>query len=289
MRIALNRTQHITTNWLQNSSLHGESLIFEALLRRGFLVFRDNRGIWLGSGSHPADIVALQMIDGLEVQMVSAQADRLAVIRLIPNSKIVAMDVAVAIVGLGENQQLWTTFGAGPWVSDTWAGYCRMVWGAKLPVCPATVKNQLRVNSALDTGIALFVKALPLARVASAFSCDGHGIKPASVAFHYPWDATWGKGVFSALREATPNSKWQWRDGHLQITPLGGFGDAEVLGLLNDIQLFARSLLNREIITKLDKARRRTIETFGEVVPSMESFTAESQRQLAAEFPHNAK
>ena len=285
----MNRTQRITANWLLNSTLNGESLLFEALLRRGFLVFRDNQGIWLGYGSHPADISALRLIDGLEVQMVSGQADRLAGIRLNPNSEIEAIDVAVAIVGLGENQQLWTTVGAGPWVSGTWAGYCRMTWGAKLPVCPATTKNQFKVNNALDTGIALFVKVLPLARVATALSCDGHGIEPASVALHYPWDAPWGEAVFSVLGEATPNSEWLWHDCHVQIAPLHGFSDAEVSGMLNDIQLRARSLLNQEIIARLGKARRRTVEMFGGVAPSIESFAAESKRQLSNEFPQHTK
>lgn len=68
------------------------------------------------------------------------------------------------------------------------------------------------------------------------------------------------------------------------ITPLGGFGDAQVLGMLNDIQNFARQLLNQSTIDKIGRARVKTLEVFGESPPSVELFSEEARRQLAEEF-----
>lgn len=46
---------------------------------------------------------------------------------------------------------------------------------------PNEEKGQQSVNNALDLGVALLVKTLSLARVATALSCDGHGDKPARI------------------------------------------------------------------------------------------------------------
>ena len=49
---------------LASSDLSGGALLCEALLRRGFLAFQDPDGVWLGSGSHPDDLIVLQMVVG---------------------------------------------------------------------------------------------------------------------------------------------------------------------------------------------------------------------------------
>jgi hypothetical protein len=68
------------------------------------------------------------------------------------------------------------------------------------------------------------------------------------------------------------------------ITPHDGFGDAEVMGMLNDIQHFARRLLSQGTIDKIGCARIRTLEALGDHPPTGENFAQEARRQLAAEF-----
>ena len=54
--------------------------------------------------------------------------------------------------------------------------------------------------------------------------------------------------------------------------------------MLNDIQHFARRLLNQDVIDKIGRARVKTLEVFGETVPTTERFAQEAQTQLAEEF-----
>ena len=138
--------------------------------------------------------------------------------------------------------------------------------------------------NALDLGVALLVKVLPLARVATnAWSCDGHGRGPATIRFRFDWDAPWGKAVFGVLAEATPKNTWKWnRDLH--VAPQGEYCDTAVLGMLNDIQHFARRLLNQSTIDKIGRARARTLEVFGDSPPITERFVQEARSQLAEEF-----
>ena len=89
----------------------------------------------------------------------------------------------------------FTAVGIGGWIPNGWEQYCAMVWGAKLAVCPLAGGG----HGALDTGVALLVKTLPLARVATASSCDGHALGPAVIDFFYPWDAQWCRAIFETM------------------------------------------------------------------------------------------
>lgn len=247
----MNRTQRITSDWLLQSGLVGDELLLEGLLRRGFLAYRDDQGVWLGTGSHAADLDVLRLVDGLEVERLSGHKDRMARVKL-QSAGVPAMGIAVAIVGLPENHfgrhSLWTGWGISGFLgSGGWNSFRKMAWGAKLPTCPTMEIGQTEINNALDLGVALLVKALPLARVATRVCCDGHGEKPAWISFYSDWNALWGKAVFDVLGDATPNSKWIWETeggSNLRVAPHGGFGDVEMIGMLNDIQHFARRMLN---------------------------------------------
>ena len=141
-----------------------------------------------------------------------------------------------------------------------------------------------RVENALDLGIALLVKAFPLARVATSYSCDGHGVWPASIHLFFPWDVIWAKAVFTFLNVPTPNSRWNWTTDklttdELTIEPLGGYSDAGVLAMLHDIQASARSLLNQDLIDKLGEAHSKLLETTGERFDDLAYFADEAGRQ----------
>lgn len=286
----MNRTQRITSEWLLQSGWVGDELLLEALLRRGFLVYRDDLGVWLGTGSHPSDIDVLRFVDRLEVDSLSGHKDRMAQLKS-QSTGAPAMDVAVAIVSLPKNHfgghSLWTGWGIPGFLgNDGWDSFRKMAWGTKLPTCPMQKRDCLKVNNALDLGVALLVKAFPLARVATRACCDGHGEKPAWISFHFQWDAPWAKAVFDILGDATPNSTWIWgtEGGDLHVAPRDGFSDTEMLGMLNDIQYFARRLLLQSAIDKIGRARGRTLDAFGSYPPTSEHFAQEARRQLAEEF-----
>lgn len=283
----MNRTQRITGDWLLQSGLVGDELLLEALLRRGFLAYRDDQGVWLGTGSHLEDIDVLRRVDGVEVEPLSGHKERMARVQL-PPTCVRAIDVAVAIVAIPENRSflgpdaiLFSGWGWG----RTWVTYRSMAWGNKVATCPTRLIHERPLGyNALDLGVALLVKALPLARVATdSYSCDGHGSLPATISFRFNWDAPWGKAVFDVLGVATLNSTWNW-EGGVRIAPHGGFDDAEMLGMLNDIQHFARRLMHQRTIDMIGRARRRTLEAFGESPPIVECFAQEARHQLAEEF-----
>jgi hypothetical protein len=285
----MNRTHRITSDWLLQSGLVEEELLLEALLRRGFLAYRDDQGVWLGTGSHPADLDVLRLVTGLKVEPVSDHKDRKARVKM-RSTRVRAMDVALAIVVLFESYSSFTTGGIPGFLgSNGWNSYRTMAWGAKLPIGPTMkggINCQAVESGVLDLGVALLVKVLPLARVATSISCDGHGERPATIPFCFEWDPFWAKAVFDVLDAATPKSIWSWNGG-IEIAPScesQDFSDAEVLGMLNDIQHFARRLLDQITIDKIGRARAGTLEAFGDYPPIHKHFAEEARRQLAAEF-----
>jgi hypothetical protein len=157
-----------------------------------------------------------------------------------------------------------------------------MKWGAKLPVCPASSRFQNPVPNALDTGVALLVKALPLARVATSESCDGHGKGPAWVSFHFPWDAMWLKAVMEALDVPHPNSEWVIRNDGLKVKPLFGYSDHGLRGMFNDIQAFSRRLMSQDVIDWLGRTRYALINKFP-YEPDLQVFYRLAHRELFIE------
>jgi hypothetical protein len=300
----MNKTQRITNDWLHQSGLQGDELLLEALLRRGFLAFREDQSVWLGTGSHINDLRVLQFIDGLKVVPVSGHPDRMALVTFEPEC-IKPEDIASSIIQITENHcsennffrrgisyQMgeMTTGGLTTYMTEGWNSYRAMSWGAKMAVCPMREKEQFNdtyryrtANNALDLGVALLVKVFPLARVATRYSCDGHGERHAYISYCYAWDACWAKCVFDALGFKPASSNWIWKLGHdgtLSIEPAGGFDDAAVKAMLDDIQLFARQLLNQSTINNIGFARTRTLETFSSNKPTPERFADEAKRQL---------
>jgi hypothetical protein len=285
----VNRTQRITSEWLLHSDLEGGELLLEALQRRGFLVYRDSDGVWFGTGSHPADLAVVSFIDGLSVTPVVGHPNRMASIKVAAGTRPLE-DVAISIVGLPENHcdghSSWTGTGVGPFVAHSWSHYRDMAWGAKMAVCPTADIHRKSVDNALDLGVALLVKAFSLARVGTGYSCDGHGNGPAQVSFHFPWDAPWGRSVFDALGFEPLNSSWLWNSNgcsEVQIEPLGGFGDAAIKGILDDTQIFARHLMDQNVISKVGRARSKTLAALP-YEPTVSQFEEEAGRQLRAQL-----
>lgn len=263
---SMNRTQQLTWKAI-DLALAGDALLLEALLRRGFLAYYDTDGVWLGTGSHVADIAVLQLIGGLIVEPVQGHPDRACLVAFAPVEESAQRNVALRIVGLpehhvGDDIGSFTSTGPAPFLPRSWTRYCDMLWGAKLPVCPACSLLEPKVDTALDTGVALLVKALPLARIATSLSCDGHGTRGAHVSFHFPWDAAWFGAVFDWLPFKPGNSCWCIRDEALMISTKGRYDDESVAGMLNDIQTWSRQLLDREVIQFVGTARENVIQRF---------------------------
>jgi len=254
-------------------------------LRRGFLAYCDDQGVCLGTGSHAEDLDVLRLIDGLSIEPVTRHEEQMARIKM-QQSGVVVMDVAIRIVGLPENRGFIGTADM-PYSrrGNTWGTYRNTAWGNKVAVCPTGLINERALGYlALDLGVALLVKTLPLARVSTnAYSCDGHGRSRAKIQFGFPWDAIWGKAVSDALGIDMPNSTWDWNSA-LHIASLGSYGDAEVLGMLNDIQVFSRRLLQTMNIDRIGKARTKTLAILGATPPTAHQFAQEARLQLGKEF-----
>jgi hypothetical protein len=287
-----NRTQRLIWNFLESATFEGEEFLLEALLRRGFLAYRDQDGLWLGTGSHKSDAEVLQLVPGLASVLVPSHRDRYCGISLVDTDPHAFSEIARSIISLGEHHvgAEWggfSCFGLGyrPNYTYTWPNYCKIFWGAQVAVCPAKSLHQSPVQDALDIGIALLVKSLPLAGVVTALSCDGHGIKPAFISFCFDWDRCWCESVFSALSFNPLHSVWEWGKA-LKIHPKNGYGDESVTLMLEDIQQCARKFLESEIIHKTLIARRATLSAFPYkgTGPSVDEFREEANRQLKVQF-----
>jgi hypothetical protein len=292
-----NRTQRLIWNFLRSEAIDGEELLLEALLRRGFLAYRDQDGLWLGTGSHQSDAAVLQLVPGLASVLVHKHRDRCCEISFVDTDPHTSSEIARTIISLGEHHvgSDWGGFscfgmGYGYWGAYTWPNYCKISFGAQVAVCPAESLHQSPVQDALDIGIALLVKSLPLAGVVTALSCDGHGIKPAFISFCFDWDRCWCESVFSALSHNPLHSEWEWGN-ELKIHPKNGYGDESVTLMLEDIQQCARRFLESEIIHKIHDARRATLSAFPQTGagPTFDEFREEAIRQLKFQFGQAAE
>jgi hypothetical protein len=223
---------------LEISATEGNKILIEALLRRGFLAVQDGVRIYLAEGSHWADTAILnKAVEGLTCTQVSKSGK--ALVTIDPRHQTRLRDIAFAIVDIPDHPGGMTTANLATYVKPTWKEYKEMVWGAKLAVVPPYMWGNFGAGT-LDTGIALLVKALPLARVGTRLSCDGHCIRPASVDFFFDWDVVWLLAVFNLLRFSPRASAWSW------TVPLGRWGigrleikslrEGDVIGMLSDIQ-----------------------------------------------------
>jgi hypothetical protein len=270
---------------LASSGLSGDALLCEALLRRGFLAFQDQEGVWLGSGSHPDDLIVLEMVVGLRVTRASGRAERVARVEFAV-LEVEQLRVVECILSIPQN---WGFMGDPAYQrtfkGDSWLSYRNTVWGTKLSVCPSTYlrEHDELGYDALDVGIALLVKAWPLARVSTAFcgSCDGHGQSQPYLKFATQWDDVWARAVFIAIGLETPGSRWFEKGDDYIKTMDGGLDNESVLAMMEDIQRFARRLMHAETIEKIGMARAATLRVFGAKQPYIEEFAGEAAKQLA--------
>ncbi len=267
---------------LMLSKLANDDLLYEALLRRGFLVFRDAEGVWLGTGSHTDDLLIPERLYCLTVTRVSNSEDRLAHIafRCRRYEQLKAVD---QILSIPQNYGMMGDRAYLPYYKGhTWLSYRNTIWGTKLSVCPSThLGHQPLGYDALDTGIALLVKAWPLARVSTGlWSCDGHGQHYCHLGFLTEWDDVWAKSVFTAIAMKTPGSRW-FGPNHKVETIDGKDDDDAILAFMDDIQCFARKLMLSSNIDKIGRARSATLEVFGSKTPKIEDFAAVAKEQLA--------
>lgn len=280
----MTRVQEVIIQALSRGHIHDDELLLQALLWRGFLAFRDETGVWLGTGSHKDDVRLLQGFWSVEVYQPpigEAKVGRLCGVLPRPGVENVGC-LVLEIVGFpGALQNGFTSTGVTPFLRGNWRTYREMKWGARLPVSS-------RSGGILDTGIALLVKALPLARIATSYSCDGHGEGPAQVKFFFRWDAYWWRSVSARLGGQPAASIWKVTrqesgPGALEIEPSSLQSDEDLYAFLQDIQTFARSLLHSERIRCLGDARARVLGVFanvGDHGPSGDDFSAVAEHVL---------
>lgn len=279
---------------LRRAGLCGMALIHEALLTRGFLVEADQEGEWLSRGSHPLDARTLEEM--LAVEMLGAGARRMARLSLQPGA--MPQVVARQILRIPENGGMTA---AGPncnrRMQPTWSWYRRIHFGAKLAVGPGRPGFDENRWGALDTGVALLVKTLPLLRVITYLSCDGHGRAPARVWLWTKWDGLWLQVLLKQRppRDAIWTAHFEEESRHerdetqksiggsfLEIAPPESrFDDTGLSAMLESIRTFARSLLSDEVAADCGARRRRAFEIVGDSLqPSDEQWKAACEQAL---------
>jgi len=228
--------------------------LIDALLRRGFLVGRDpDLGPFLARGSHPVDRLVLADILPLPAQPWPGARSPLGVP---PAGQI--DDVVERVLSLPEHRSGFTAIGmTGPPRTnryESWRDYRSRAFGTKLAVTGD------RQYGALDIGVALLVKALPLVGISTSYSCDGHGTGPARIGLFTAWDAIWAKLLLERLSDpsdsAERTSEWTLDGQTLQI-------DGRTDRVLDDIQCLARRLLDPALHRPLRAVRQRALAVQG--------------------------
>lgn len=230
---------------LMGSARDGDELVHEALLWRGFLVTRGDGCSHLAPGFHRAD---LEILSRILVAEPHPQGPRLWA----PAGN--ARRCAAQIISIPEHRHGFIALR----VHRSWARYKAMRWGHRVSVGP-----ERSVHGGLDIGVALLVKALPLARVMTVSSCDGHGCAgtPAYVIFASRWDAAWFRAVFCAIGATFEGCDWSSDHEGLRIWPADHGGTAE---MLDGIHAFALRLLDRELVDRIGTARARLLDALGD-------------------------
>jgi hypothetical protein len=114
----------------------------------------------------------------------------------------------------------------------------------------------------LETGVALFVKAISAAGIVTDVSCDGHGRRAPIISFCGKQNAAWFKLLFeSKFRDTNFHYEWYFKDPlHLSIifTARSKDGRWDLEKVLEDTLLMARSILQEA--NELSKMKK---EIFG--------------------------
>ena len=261
-------------------------LVVEALLMRGFLAFRDPEGVWLARGSHPADLAVLGEV--VHVDEVQGHGLRMARIGFAEGGG----EAAAAAIGAIPWQQRYK----GPprsYLSRGFGTYRRMAWGAKVAVVP------IDGSGGLDIGVALLVKVLPLARVRTQVSCDGHGYGPASIQFPSWWDALWCRAVFELVAPPIAGLEFRWSDPVVQRTLAhpdlrvasedDTYDEAWKLALLHGLQSLARFLFDPDLAAALGAARAEVLARLPDRQrdPELVEFDEVARHVLARRVAHD--
>lgn len=230
------------------SARDGDELVHEALLRRGFIVTRGDGCSHLAPGFHPSD---LELLSRILLAEPHARGPRLRA----PAGN--ARRCATQIMSIPEHRHGWIALR----VHRSWARYRAMRWGHHVSVGP-----DRNVHGGLDIGVALLVKALPLARVMTVSSCDGHGRGdgPAHVMFASCWDGAWFRAVFDAIGGDFEGCDWRSDHESLEIRPAD---HRDTANMLDGIHAFALRLLDRELIDRIGAARARLLRALGDEPP----------------------
>ena len=267
------RTRELTLAHLRTLKLDGEDLLHEALLDRGHPVVREGGALWMPRGPHARDLADLG--HHLGVAPVIGHARYQARLELGTRD---AWSTAERIMWIPSfRPPAWYEPRWLPWAwSDAaWSRFCRTAYGH------SSVVGWDGHRGGLDPGIALLAKVLPLVRVSTSQSCDGHGEGPALLRFTSPFDATWCFAVVERLAFEFTATEVTWDPAEVTFHPTGGFTDEGLLAMLNDLQALGRRLLDVDLSQRAGRARTSAVTSF-EDVPDLDQFLWRSLGRLAA-------
>ena len=159
---------------LRIASLDPVKALEEVLLRRGFLVrlSEDGTQVLLVKGSTNQDLETLRRLFSNQSYVVNDPVDtsNMATIRVRNHDERILFKIFALKPINGMTGTLESTAG--------WQSFTNQTFGHKVDV------------EHLDSGVALAVKTMPLARVRTYMSCDSHGHK---------WPRIWFAGRFNRL------------------------------------------------------------------------------------------
>ncbi len=196
-------------NWLLRQTKVGvdadREALFTTLKRRGFLISQKGGEILVSKGSHEDDIETLKSLGrdcGFYIRAIESD---LYSHEIYPAG--LSPDFAERILMLPSARGMTAVHGSRYGAGNPWALFKKYKYGAKVP------------TRELDLGIALFIKALPLAGIRTYLCCDGHGQRPPKFSLTDKHQIEW----FFEVRDHI-NAKRAKLAG-LQFQAAGDYGD----------------------------------------------------------------
>lgn len=230
----------------------------DRLLRRGFPLHLEQRGVVLSPGNWEKDLVYLaELIAPLKAE---SPVEPLDLWR--GNKHIARIDVA----HIQENDH-WqsevldysprrseTQFGCAHINKDPWRSFVAMKYGAKIDV------------RALEAGVALLIKVLPWVSVRTIMSCHGHD-QPAKIWFSGSHHSRWCQMIFRHLFRDLPIRRYfrfqhgdpteNTSNSRLVFARSPGQHEPETQAeLFDQIQVMARRLFDPELCRAIREAKR---------------------------------
>ena len=234
----------------------------EVLLWRGFLVERRGDVLFLASHYPRDDLMMLHQYGILgEHRSLLKEAPLNEPFPILSNSGFLNVRTWVSeeslfkLFATAVRPGMSGPFDYGGWVNKSWGSFRRLQYGLKIPV------------RALDPGIALLVKTMPLLGLHTVMSCDGHMLKPPVIHFFSGYHLSWASVALPQFLPANDAFAARWRfvslgrgwlryQWHLGTNGCGGALE-ERFELYSNIQRLCREIFRDDFAARARACKQR--------------------------------